>query len=219
MVQPFFPAANMAIRKTALDEIGLFDTACKTSGEDLELCIRMSRTKWELFFEPKAVVRHKHRTTLRGLLKQWYGYGIYHSHVFQKYAPKSLQIHWRNDKSPVGWSSFRARNILGIPMPLPVFVFITPFHILNALVGLALAALVIKSYWLLTAALAGALAILLYFSGGSFFKSVIVKKNPRWIIYFFLRYILNWTYTLGAFLTGLKIGVISIEATREHTPS
>jgi cellulose synthase/poly-beta-1,6-N-acetylglucosamine synthase-like glycosyltransferase len=219
MVQPFFPAANIAIRKTVLDEIGLFDTACKTSGEDLDLCIRAAKTKWELFFEPRAIVSHKHRTTLRGLLKQWYGYGIYHAYVFKKHTPKCIQIHYRDDKSAVGWSSIRISRIFTLLFPVRILIFITPFHALNMFFILALFSLIIKSQALLMAASGGWIAGWLYFSDKSFFKNVVLKRNLRWIAYSMFRYVLNWTYVLGAFLSGLKIGVISIESTREHTPS
>jgi GT2 family glycosyltransferase len=219
MIQPLFPTANLAIRKATLDEVGLFDTVCKTSGEDVELCIRMSKTKWELFFEPRAIVRHKHRTTLFGLLKQWYGYGTYHPHIFKKHTPKCLEILYRSDKGALGWSSLRISRIFGLPFPLHILVFVTPFYILNMFFILTPFAILIKSYGLLIAALGGWLTIWLYFSGRPFFQNVILKRNTRWIIYSMLRYILNWAYVLGAFFAGLKIGIIYLDVTREETPS
>ncbi|MFA5411670.1 MAG: glycosyltransferase family 2 protein [Candidatus Omnitrophota bacterium] len=219
MIQPFFPTANVAFRKTALDEVGFFDTVCKTSGEDLDLCIRLARTKWELFFEPGATVKHKHRTTLFGLLKQWYGYGNYHPHIFKKHTPRSLEIIFRNRKSERGWSVLRISKILGLPFPLHILIFVTPFHILNLFLILALAALIIKSGGLLILALGMWFAGWIYFSGRAFFQNVILKRNIRWIFYSLLRYILNWAYVLGAFFAGLKIGIISLEVTREETPS
>jgi GT2 family glycosyltransferase len=220
MIQPFFPTANLAIRKEALDEIGLFDTVCKTSGEDLDLCIRLAKTKWELFFEPRAIVQHKHRTTLFGLLKQWYGYGTYHPHIFKKHTPKCLEIVYPNHKNVLGggWSSLRISKIFGLSFPLHILVFVTPFHILNIFFILALFAVIIRSYGLLMAALGGWLLGWLYFSDKPFFQNVILKRNARWIIYSMLRYILNWAYVLGAFFAGLKIGIISLEVTREQTP-
>jgi hypothetical protein len=68
------------------------------------------------------------------------------------------------------------------------------------------------------AALGGWLLGWLYFSDKPFFQNVILKRNARWIIYSMLRYILNWAYVLGAFFAGLKIGIISLEVTREQTP-
>jgi len=219
MIQPLFPTANAAIRKAALDEVGFFDTVCKTSGEDLDLCIRMAKTKWELFFEPSAIVNHKHRTTLFGLLKQWYGYGNYHPHIFKKHTPRCLEIIYRSRNSMRGWSVLRIYRILGLPFPFHFLFFVTPFHILNVFLILSLLAILIKSHWLLMAGLGAWISCWLYFSGKAFFQNVILKRNARWIIYSLLRYILNWAYVLGAFFAGLKIGIISLEVTREETPS
>ncbi|MFA5275529.1 MAG: glycosyltransferase family 2 protein [Candidatus Omnitrophota bacterium] len=219
MVHPLFPTANAAIRKAALDEVGFFDTVCKTSGEDLDLCIRVGKTKWELFFEPNAIVEHKHRTTLAGLLKQWYGYGNYHPHVFKKHTPKCLEIIYHDRKSTRGWSTLRITKLFGLPFPLRILIFVTPFHILNAFLMLALLGIIIKSYWLLIAALGGWFAAWLFFSGKAFFKNLILERNGRWVTYSLIRYILNWAYVLGAFFAGLRIGMISLEVTREQTPS
>lgn len=219
MVQPIFPTANLAIRKAAIDEIGLFDTACKTSGEDVDLSIRMAKTNWELFFEPRAFVRHKHRTTLIGLLKQWYGYGNYHPHIFKKHTPKCIEIHYRSDNGTLGWASLRISKIFDVPFPMHILVFITPFHIMNIFLLLAIFAMFIKSHILLMAALVGWMLVWLYFSGRAFFKNVILKRNGRWIIYSMFRYLLNWAYVLGAFFAGLKIGIIYFDVTREETPS
>lgn len=219
MIQPIFPTANLAIRRTALDQIGLFDTVCKTSGEDVDLSIRMSKTEWEMFFEPRAIVRHKHRTTLRGLLKQWYGYGCYHPHIFKKHTPKCLEIHYRDDKGVLGWSSVRITKIFGLPFPLHVLIFITPFHLFHIFLFLALFSIIIKSPVLLTVALGGWLAVWLYFSGRQFFRNAFLKRDGRWLIYSMLRYVLNWVYVLGAFIAGLKIGILYLDVTREQTPS
>ena len=215
MIQPLFPAANLAIRKAALEEVGFFDTVCKTSGEDKDLCIRMLKTKWELFYEPRAVVRHKHRTSLKGLLKQWYGYGSFHPHIFKKHTPKCLEIVYRNNKSMLGWSSRRFYRIFGIPVPLRILIFITPFYILNAFLGLILVAFIIKSPLLFITSFLGGLGIWLCYSGKAFLRNFIIRKNFRWITYSLVRYLLNWAYVLGAFQAGLKIGVIHFDATRE----
>jgi cellulose synthase/poly-beta-1,6-N-acetylglucosamine synthase-like glycosyltransferase len=214
MIQPMFPAANLAIRKSALQEVGFFDTVCKTSGEDNDLCIRMLKTKWELFYEPRAVVRHKHRTSLRGLLKQWYGYGSFHPHIFKKHTPKCLEIVYRNDKSMLSWSSRRFYQILGIPIPLRILIFITPFYILHAFLGLLFFALITKSPLLFAVAFLGGLIVWLYYSGGAFLRNFIIKRNFHWVPYALIRYLLNWTFVLGAFQAGLKIGVIHFAATR-----
>ncbi len=217
MIQPIFATANLAVRRKALDEIGPFDINCKT-GEDIELGIRLSRTKWELFFEPRAVIKHKHRTSVGQLLRQWYGYGQYHPYIFKKHTSKCIKIYFPKNKEP-GWSYLRFSRIFGLPVPFHVSIFIMPFHILNVFLALALFSAVLKLTWLSIFALAAWLASWLYFSGRDFFENVILKRNPRWVVYSALRYIVNWAYVCGAFIAGLRIGVIYLDVTRENTPS
>ena len=38
-------------------------------------------------------------------------------------------------------------------------------------------------------------------------------------MYSLIRYILNWVYVLGAFIAGLKIGIVYFDITREHVSS
>jgi len=213
MIQPIFATANLAVRRKTLDEAGAFDINCKT-GEDVDLSIRVAKTKWELFFEPKAIIRHKHRTNLSALLKQWFRYGKLHPYIFKKHTSKCIEIYYPN-KNEIGWSSLQFSKILGLPVPLHILIFVTPFHIFNMLYLLIIFSIITKIYWLLMIFLVVWLFLRLYFSGNSSFRN---KRNKFRIIFSILRYILNWTYVIGAFFGGLKIGVIYIEATREESP-
>ncbi len=71
---PFFATSNMAVRMSALKKYGLFDDTLK-SGGDAELCIRMVRSKKEIFYEPRAAVRNIYRGSLPGFMKKHYHYG------------------------------------------------------------------------------------------------------------------------------------------------
>lgn len=76
--------ANMSMRRSVFDEIGLFDPALDVGtptrgGGDHEIFFRMLRSGWLCLYEPSAVVRHRHRRTmgeLSGLLYN-YGYATY----------------------------------------------------------------------------------------------------------------------------------------------
>jgi cellulose synthase/poly-beta-1,6-N-acetylglucosamine synthase-like glycosyltransferase len=216
MIQPIFATANLAVRREAIREVGLFDTQFKT-GEDVELGIRFAKTKWELFFEPRAIIHHKHRTTLSGLLRQWYKYGSYHPFIFKKHTPRSVKIYLPTRKSS-GWSSIQCSSFLGLPLPMHALIFVTPFHILNVLFIAMLISLFTKTYTALIFLSSAWLLVWLFFCARLTFQSWAVSKKSRWIVYTLLRYLLNWTYVLGALWGGLKIGVLYVEATREQTP-
>ncbi len=67
--------ANLAVRKLVLAQVGLFRPYL-TSGGDADLCWRILReTSYQLHFAESAIVRHRHRSTLKQLQSQWYRYG------------------------------------------------------------------------------------------------------------------------------------------------
>jgi cellulose synthase/poly-beta-1,6-N-acetylglucosamine synthase-like glycosyltransferase len=65
---PFAQTANAAYRRIVFERVGLFDPSL-VSGGDLDMSWRMQRAGWGLSYAPGAVVRHRHRTTFRGLVR------------------------------------------------------------------------------------------------------------------------------------------------------
>lgn len=66
-VLPFAQTANAACPRALFDAVGGFDAACRFGG-DLDFCWRVQRrTGMRLVYASAAVVRHRHRTTWRGL--------------------------------------------------------------------------------------------------------------------------------------------------------
>ena len=66
-VLPFAQTANAACPRAVFDAVDGFDAACRFGG-DLDFCWRVQRrTGLALAWAPAAVVRHRHRTTWRGL--------------------------------------------------------------------------------------------------------------------------------------------------------
>ncbi len=67
--------ANMAFRRTVFNTIGLFDPAldvgtATNGGGDLEMFFRILRAGYPLVYEPRALVRHRHRRTYAELKRQ-----------------------------------------------------------------------------------------------------------------------------------------------------
>ncbi|MGB7439916.1 MAG: glycosyltransferase [Coleofasciculaceae cyanobacterium] len=72
---PYGQTANLAIRRQALEEVGLFRPYLTTGG-DADICWRIQReTEWQLKFAPQAIVRHRHRPTIKEYKSQWRRYG------------------------------------------------------------------------------------------------------------------------------------------------
>ena len=72
----FFTSNNIAISREGFLAIGGFDTSFPYSaGEDRELCDRWSAQGRPSLAVPEAVVRHAHRLSARGFLRQHFTYG------------------------------------------------------------------------------------------------------------------------------------------------
>ena len=144
-VAPFFAGANVAMRRRALEEIGGYDPACVT-GEDCDICARLSAADWELYMRRDAVVFHKNPATLKRLLKQWYGYGRYHPYVFAKHNDRALEVYARLGRPVAGE---RYLCLYYKRSPWAVVLFLTNF------LALHLALLGTVSAWLLGWSLLG----------------------------------------------------------------
>ncbi|HTC24521.1 MAG TPA: glycosyltransferase family 2 protein [Gemmatimonadales bacterium] len=206
---PFFATANAAFRRSALEAVNGFDGRCAT-GEDIDLCIRVARADYELWFEPSAKVTHFHRSTLRGLLVQWFRYGYGHAYLFRKHGPARRLEFYRYDLSKTNDSPFGIARVLSLPSPVPGMVFLSSYHAMHlGLVGAvaAFAAGARALGW--TALLGAAVAAAWYFAPG------LDARHPfRSMARSALRYVSDGAYVLGGLLGGFSQGMIYLEATR-----
>jgi cellulose synthase/poly-beta-1,6-N-acetylglucosamine synthase-like glycosyltransferase len=91
---PFFPygqTANLAIRREALEQVGLFRPYLTTGG-DADICWRIQQqSDWQLEFAPTAIVRHRHRSTLEEYQKQWRRYGRSNRYLHELHGVKLMR--------------------------------------------------------------------------------------------------------------------------------
>lgn len=66
--------ANLAVRRSAFDEIGGFEEGIR-SGGDVDLCRRLAAADWKIERRPGATVRHLHRESLPDLMRAIARYG------------------------------------------------------------------------------------------------------------------------------------------------
>jgi cellulose synthase/poly-beta-1,6-N-acetylglucosamine synthase-like glycosyltransferase len=72
---PYGQTANLAVRRSILETVGLFRPHLTTGG-DADLCWRiLQNSSWQIQLAEKAVVRHRHRSTLKEFRSQWQRYG------------------------------------------------------------------------------------------------------------------------------------------------
>ncbi|MCW3134974.1 MAG: glycosyltransferase [Methanophagales archaeon] len=77
--------ANMAYRRDVLEQIGGFDPLFKFGGDDNDVAIRVKLRGYTLKYNEGAVIYFRHRSNLRELIRQQYGYGIGFSRLGKKY--------------------------------------------------------------------------------------------------------------------------------------
>ena len=126
-VAPFFACANVAFRRQALEEIGGFDPQCIT-GEDCDICARLSGAGWELYTRRDAIVSHRNPADLKALFRKWYGYGRHHPYVFAKHNDRAVEIYLRLLKPVLGE---RYLCLLYRKSSLGVVLFLTKFLLLH----------------------------------------------------------------------------------------
>jgi cellulose synthase/poly-beta-1,6-N-acetylglucosamine synthase-like glycosyltransferase len=72
---PYGQTANLAIRKQAFADVGLFRPYLTTGG-DADMCWRIQREgNWKLVYAPEAIILHRHRSNLKNFRSQWRRYG------------------------------------------------------------------------------------------------------------------------------------------------
>jgi cellulose synthase/poly-beta-1,6-N-acetylglucosamine synthase-like glycosyltransferase len=72
---PYGQTANLAVRRSLFDQVGLFRPYLTTGG-DADICWRIQQeTDWQIRLAADAIIRHRHRETLAELKSQWRRYG------------------------------------------------------------------------------------------------------------------------------------------------
>lgn len=93
------PTANLATSRAVFERIGLFREEEVLFSEDAEFCERAQRLGVEIWFEPRAGIRHKDRNSLGGYLQHQWTAGIQMIHYRRE---AGAAYHWL---MPRGWIS------------------------------------------------------------------------------------------------------------------
>jgi GT2 family glycosyltransferase len=107
--------AFMLMRRSALDQVGLFDEGYWMYMEDLDLCYRFAQAGWTVWYEPQALVIHVKAGT-SGALRPWrlnrafhYGmYRFYRSHYAERRNPLYNGIIYAGIALKLGLSALRS---------------------------------------------------------------------------------------------------------------
>jgi len=93
----YLVTANAIFRKDALIEVNLFDETVKQAGgEDPGLSFKLLNKKYELLYNPEAVIIHDYETSLKNFIKMFYKYGFGCSYQVKKYYKNNKFISNKN---------------------------------------------------------------------------------------------------------------------------
>jgi GT2 family glycosyltransferase len=90
LVSGGFPTANFSITKRLFEEIGGFDIAMPIYSEDYDLCARIYKAGWSIYYSEEVKVFHQHRQDLKTTWKQSYGFGTGHATLLKKHFRRML---------------------------------------------------------------------------------------------------------------------------------
>jgi glycosyltransferase involved in cell wall biosynthesis len=125
-------SANMAVKKEVFAKVGLFDTVFRGGFEETDLLWRIVKAGYKIIADPKAIVYHRHRTTLKGLLKQTWAYGIGAGLYCRKHPDSPVTRKYHRYKTAF------LMSIGGLVLSIALATLYSPtFYILTAFIVLA----------------------------------------------------------------------------------
>jgi N-acetylglucosaminyl-diphospho-decaprenol L-rhamnosyltransferase len=106
--------AFMLMRRTALDQVGLFDEGYWMYMEDLDLCYRFARAGWLTWYEPRAKVIHikagtsgRYRKPRANYAFHYGMYRFYRKHYARRHNPLVNMTVYVGIGAKLVWSVFR----------------------------------------------------------------------------------------------------------------
>lgn len=142
-----YAGANFAVRRAVVQELGGYDEDIIYGGDDYDLCARLYSRGYAITYTPEAQVCHYHRATLRGMLRQAFGFGRSHPYLIRRHAPPGLWLEL--PRRSFCWSAFPARAWVDLASADKKVLAIL---LLGALYGPALLVLPLYAGWLAMAA-------------------------------------------------------------------
>jgi cellulose synthase/poly-beta-1,6-N-acetylglucosamine synthase-like glycosyltransferase len=206
---PFFSGANVAFRKAVFEQLGTYDVNCAT-GEDQDICIRLTASRWQLYFQPKAIVGHKCRYTVKAFLKQWYRYGLHHPYIFRKHSTHKLAI-YRKARGKAGGTLYQ-RLFASRYFPFQAAVFLTSFWLMHILFLVAVVAWAVGVNTVPLVALVAGIAV------AAFYLRVDIRpgKPATTCRLMALRYLANLALLAGGIRGGLRSRMLYASPTLDH---
>ena len=130
---PFLFGCNTLFRKSALDDVGGYNAAFRSNGEDVDISKRLMKKGHTLTYEPSAIVRHLKQDTMHSVLKADWNWGYVTSGDTVKFESNANIVYhnFTNAKYRFLQDAGKGQYSL-IPMDILLFFFHVHWDILHA---------------------------------------------------------------------------------------
>jgi cellulose synthase/poly-beta-1,6-N-acetylglucosamine synthase-like glycosyltransferase len=206
-VAPFFAGANVAFRRASLEKIGGFDPSCMT-GEDCDICARLSAAGGELYMRRQAVMEHNNPSTFKRLVQQWFGYGRYHPYVFSKHNDRAAEVYVRL-ASPLEGERYLC--LFYRKIPIGIVVFVTTFLLMHTFLICGLTAALLG--WSEAALISMGIGVAAAFAYA--WPDMRRSGVLLGLAFTAIRYVADMSLFVGAFIGGLHQRMLYLSATMD----
>lgn len=91
LIEGGFSTSNLAVRREVLGAVGGFDEGLLV-GEDHDLCARIYKKGLRIKYTPLAKVYHRHRDSVKKMLRQSYNFAQIHPRLLKKHFQKAFIV-------------------------------------------------------------------------------------------------------------------------------
>lgn len=132
-----WPSCNLLVRRSAFDAVGGFGTNF-WPGEDTEFCLALVKRGWKIRYEPRAVIEHHRRPSLRKHFAQIANYGRHRGYFAKRFPETSLRAQYFAPSALlVGILLLLAAILLGIPWAAAASALLAAGYLILAAISVA----------------------------------------------------------------------------------
>ena len=213
-IYSFISNNNLALRRKAIVDAGGYDESLHIA-EDYDVCQRLVRAGWLLYFCPEVACSHRARRSLVGLLRQWWSYGFSLASGYHRYhtgrAIMTLAVpRWNDYDNPEPIRRDLAGRGTRRRLPVSVFVHVSSFVMLHAAAATWLTLALVWRNPSMNWMMAAIVTALLVGYARADIKHLRRDGLRRAVGLVAIRFAVNSAFVWGGFVGGLRCGALYV---------
>jgi len=97
-----FAAANLWVRSSVFKALAGFNASLDVSGEDVDFCSRLYRSKEKILYSPSLKINHIHQSGIANMFWKMVSYGRAHATLLERYGQPGLHTDLSQKVLPLG---------------------------------------------------------------------------------------------------------------------